>query len=80
MRLCERFFVEVIFDEATSHLDQISEKKVQDAIHKILMRRTALVIAHRLSTVKDCSKIVVIDNGTIVEEGTHDELMKKRTL
>ncbi|MCD5383949.1 ABC transporter ATP-binding protein/permease [candidate division WOR-3 bacterium] len=67
----------LIFDEATSHLDQISEKKVQDAIHKVLLCRTALVIAHRLSTVKDCTKIVVIDQGIIVEEGTHEKLMER---
>ena len=70
----------LIFDEATSHLDQVSEKKVQDAIEKVLQDRTALVIAHRLSTVKDCTRIVVIDNGMIVEEGTHEQLMEKNGL
>jgi len=70
----------LIFDEATSHLDQMSEKKVQDAIQKVLMGRTALVIAHRLSTVKDCTRIVVIDEGMIVEEGTHEQLMKRNGL
>lgn len=70
----------LIFDEATSHLDQVSEKKVQDAIQKVLMGRTALVIAHRLSTVKDCARIVVIDNGMIVEEGTHEQLIDRNGL
>lgn len=67
----------LIFDEATSHLDQVSEKKVQDAIQRVLMKRTALVIAHRLSTVKNCTRILVIKDGMIAEEGTHAQLMQK---
>ena len=70
----------LIFDEATSHLDQISEKKVQDAIQRVLMKRTALVIAHRLSTVKNCTRILVIKDGMIAEEGTHAQLMQKNGL
>jgi subfamily B ATP-binding cassette protein MsbA len=70
----------LIFDEATSHLDQVSEKKVQDAIQRVLIGRTALVIAHRLSTVKDCARIIVIDNGMIVEEGSHEQLMERNGL
>jgi len=70
----------LIFDEATSHLDQVSEKKVQDAIQRVLMKRTALVIAHRLSTVKNCTRILVIKDGMIAEEGTHAQLMQKNGL
>ncbi|MCK4353580.1 ABC transporter ATP-binding protein [candidate division WOR-3 bacterium] len=70
----------LIFDEATSHLDPESESKVQEAIERMLRKRTAIVVAHRLSTVKDCDRIIVIDNGQIVEQGTHLELLKNKGL
>jgi ATP-binding cassette subfamily B protein len=65
----------VILDEATAHLDSESEAAVQRALSVALTGRTALVIAHRLSTVRDADQIVVLDGGKIVERGTHDELV-----
>jgi ATP-binding cassette subfamily B protein len=65
----------VILDEATAHLDSESEAAVQRALSAALAGRTALVIAHRLSTVRDADLILVIDRGRIVERGTHDELV-----
>lgn len=67
----------LILDEATSALDTESEKIVQAALDRLMKGRTAVVIAHRLSTVRDCNKIIVIDHGRIVEEGTHAELLEK---
>ena len=63
------------FDEATSALDTETERQVQDAINQASSGSTTLIIAHRLSTVKDCSKIIVLKEGKIVEEGPHNELM-----
>ncbi|MFM8793826.1 MAG: ABC transporter ATP-binding protein [Acidimicrobiales bacterium] len=65
----------VILDEATSHLDNENEAMVQEALDAALAGRTALVIAHRLSTVRDADRIVVLENGHVVEEGTHSQLM-----
>ena len=66
----------LILDEATSALDTESEKLVQDAILKLMENRTSIVIAHRLSTIQHADFIVVIDDGMIVEQGTHEELLK----
>ena len=66
----------LILDEATSALDTESERLVQDAIIKLMQNRTSVVIAHRLSTIKHADLILVIDEGEIVERGTHDELIK----
>ena len=66
----------LILDEATSALDSESEKLVQAALERLLENRTALVIAHRLSTVQNADEIVVMDAGRIVERGTHDQLMQ----
>ncbi len=67
----------LILDEATSALDTESEKKVQKAIETLMKDRTALVIAHRLSTVQNADKIVVIEQGRVAETGTHSELYEK---
>lgn len=68
----------LILDEATSALDTESERLVQDAILKLMKNRTSVVIAHRLSTIQHADLIVVIDEGRIVESGTHSELLKKK--
>lgn len=70
----------MILDEATSHLDNENEAAVQVALEEALRGRTALVIAHRLSTVRHADRIVVIDAGHLVEEGTHEELMERNGL
>jgi subfamily B ATP-binding cassette protein MsbA len=68
----------LILDEATSALDTESEKLVQDAIINLMKNRTSLVIAHRLSTIKHADLILVMDEGRIVERGTHDELIRNK--
>ena len=68
----------LIFDEATSALDYESEKIIQNNMNAIKQGRTMFIVAHRLSTVKECSRIVVMDKGNIVEIGTHEELLNKR--
>jgi len=65
----------LVFDEATSALDSESEKIVQQAINQSMKDRTAIIVAHRLATIIDCDKIIVFDNGIIVEQGTHKELI-----
>ena len=65
----------LIFDEATSALDNESERAVQSALAELARRRTTLVIAHRLSTVRNADRILVLENGRLVAEGTHAELI-----
>ncbi len=66
----------LILDEATSSIDSHSEQLIQDATDKITKGRTSIVIAHRLATIKNADKIIVMDSGEIVEEGSHSELLK----
>lgn len=67
----------LILDEATSSLDSHSEMLIQDALDTLMKSKTTIVIAHRLSTIKKMDRIIVVDNGKIVEEGTHDTLAEK---
>ena len=68
----------LILDEATSSIDTYTEKLIQDSINKLMKDRTAFIIAHRLSTIKDADCIAVIENGEIVEKGTHDQLIANK--
>jgi subfamily B ATP-binding cassette protein MsbA len=68
----------LILDEATSALDTESEKLVQNALDNLMQNRTSLVIAHRLSTIQNADKILVIENGHLIEQGNHQELTDKR--
>ena len=67
----------MILDEATSHLDNESEALVQSALDNAMHHRTSIVIAHRLSTIRDADRIVVLDEGVVVEQGTHEQLMAR---
>ena len=68
----------LILDEATSSVDTRTEKIIQRAMDKLMEDRTSFIIAHRLSTVRDADKIIVIDDGHIIEQGTHEELLEKK--
>ena len=68
----------LILDEATSSVDTRTEKKIQDALVKLMHNRTSLIIAHRLSTIRDADKIVVMDKGRVVEIGNHEELLEQK--
>lgn len=70
----------LLLDEATSALDTESEMEVQKALKELMNDKTALIIAHRLSTIKDVDRVLVMDGGRIVEEGTHEELIKRDSL
>ena len=67
----------LVLDEATSHLDAVSENAVRNALKALMQQRTTIVIAHRLSTVRDTDMIVVLDEGRLMETGSHDELITK---
>ncbi|KAL2643952.1 hypothetical protein R1flu_011539 [Riccia fluitans] len=69
----------LLLDEATSALDSQSEKTVQDALDSIMVGRTTIVVAHRLSTIRNCDSIAVIQDGTITEQGNHEELLCKES-
>ncbi|WP_424625258.1 thiol reductant ABC exporter subunit CydC [Achromobacter marplatensis] len=68
----------LILDEATSHLDTLSEMQVRGALDTLMRHRTTLVIAHRLSTIRDADLILVLERGTLAEAGTHDQLLRKQ--
>lgn len=68
----------LILDEATSALDSESERLIQSSLEQLMNGRTSIVIAHRLSTISKLDRIIVLDNGQIAEDGTHDELLKKK--
>ena len=70
----------LVLDEATSHLDSLSEALIQDALQKVMRGRTSLVIAHRLSTILAADQILVMDQGRLVERGRHDQLMAQNGL
>jgi len=65
----------ILLDEATSALDTESESQVQKAIENLIENKTTIIIAHRLSTVKNVNKIFVIENGAVIEQGSHNELI-----
>ena len=67
----------LILDEATSNVDTRTEELVQEAMDKLMKDKTSFIIAHRLSTIKNANLILVMNEGNIIEQGTHDELMKK---
>ena len=67
----------LILDEATSALDEVSQKKVQEALSNAMKGRTTIVIAHRMSTIENCDKIFVLENGRVLEEGGFNELKGK---
>ena len=68
----------LILDEATSSVDTRTEKLIQKAMDRLMENRTSFIIAHRLSTIKNADKIIVIENGEIIEQGTHEELLAKK--
>ena len=68
----------LILDEATSHVDSMTEMRIQEAMRRLMQNRTSIVIAHRLSTVRDADCILVLRDGRVIESGTHDALMEKK--
>ena len=69
----------LILDEATSAIDIYTEQKIQYALRRLCQNRTCIVIAHRLSTIREADKIVVIENGHVVEEGSHEQLIQQQS-
>ena len=67
----------ILFDEATSALDNETQSEIQNAIDNLKGEYTILIVAHRLSTIVDCDKIFIVDNGKIIDCGSHKELLKK---
>ena len=69
----------MILDQATSALDNEPEAQVKQALDHVMDRRTTIIIAHRLSTIQNADRVLVIDNGKIIEEGAHDALVNKES-
>ena len=81
LSICRAFLADpkiLILDEATSSVDTRTEKRIQDAMTRLMKDRTSLIIAHRLSTIRDADCIVVMDGGRIIEEGNHEQLLAKK--
>ena len=70
----------LILDEATANIDTVTEALIQDALVRLLKGRTAIVIAHRLNTVRNADWVFVLDQGRVVEQGTHNDLLTKKGL
>ena len=68
----------IFFDEATNSLDANNERVIMENLHDFYQGKTVVVVAHRLSTVKDADKIIVLDKGRVIEEGNHQELTNKK--
>ena len=68
----------LILDEATSNIDTMTEMRIQKAFRKIMRGRTSFIVAHRLSTILDADLILVMNEGTVIEQGTHESLMARR--
>ena len=66
----------ILLDESTASIDPENETKIQEAIGRLIKNKTVLIIAHKLRSIVECDKIIVLKEGRLVEEGTHDELMK----
>jgi len=67
-----------VLDEATSSIDTETEQSIQQAVDRVLSGRTSFIVAHRLSTIRSCDRILLIDGGDVIESGSHKELMRKR--
>ena len=68
----------LVLDEATASVDTETERAIQDSLDKLIKGRTTISIAHRLSTLRNADRLIVLDNGKLVESGTHEELVKER--
>jgi|GEM_PF-1741549 len=67
----------MLFDEATSALDSLSERLIQETLRRICQGRTSILIAHRLATVKDCQRVLVLQEGSLVQDGTYADLVSR---
>ena len=70
----------LVLDEATSALDTMAERKLQDALKRFAPGMTVIMVAHRLNSIRNCDRILVLDQGALVEEGSHDQLMERNGL